>query len=343
MSDPATVGVDAVSSWSTEWREALPTRSADDQASLVERARRAVAELQAAAHRVEGEAGRALHRRPLHVTATGRLDISRDVPPAVALGPFAPGASWPVLVRLSSAYPLARPDLTPDQRGIAVRIAGGERRIDLLATTGEAHHARDGAAMIASLSAARHAVRGGVGGKVGALAALIGELGLRDALRMARTVSRAADHGVSLASLTFFSRAPFALGPFAVRYRFAARHAAEAGLRAGGGAALTDDLAERLRSGDVAWDFQLQGFTDRERTPLDDHRVAWASPWVPLGSLVLTGQGVVAETPIGFRPAPSWPDPSGPVLEPVGDLNALRAAAYEVSALGRDAADRGGA
>jgi catalase len=328
-----------IASWREDWRDALPVRTPDEQARLREEARRAVADLQAAARRVEGRAGRALHRRPLHVTAHARLEVSPDVPAPIALGPFVPGASWPALVRLSSAYPVSRSDSTPDQRGLAARIVDGARRLDLLATTGEAHHARDARAMIASLAAARAAVRGGLAGRLGALATLVRALGLADALRIARTVSRAAEAGASLASLTFFSRAPFGLGPFAVRYRFAPLAGVDPAIRTSGDDALGLDLAERRRAGEVAWHVQVQGFLDRERTPLDDHRTAWRSPWVTVGRLVLAAEVPAddGETPIGFRATPAWPDAGGPVLEPLGDLNALRAAAYAESARGRDA------
>jgi hypothetical protein len=94
------------------------------------------------------------------------------------------------------------------------------------------------------------------------------------------------------------------------------------------------DLEERRREGEVSWEFQVQGFLDRERTPLDDHRVAWRSPWLTVARLTLAGDEVVGEgdTAIGFRVTPDWPDERGAVFEPLGDLNALRAAAYAESA-----------
>jgi hypothetical protein len=330
-------GGTVVDSWSESWREALPRRTADEQARLRDAACRAVADLRAAAQQVEGRTGRALHRRALHVTTHARLEVAPDIPTRIALGPLTPGASWPAMVRFSNAYPLSRPDVVPDQRGLAVRVADGARRLDLLATTGEAHHARDGRAMIASLGAALAAMRGGIGGRIGALLTLVRALGPGDALRLARTVSGAADAGVSLAALTFYSRAPFGLGRFAVRYRFAPSPSADPALRAAADGGLGRDLEERRREGEVAWEFQVQGFLDRERTPLDDHRVAWRSPWLTVARLTLAREELAGggDTPIGFRVTPDWPDERGAVLEPLGDLNALRAAAYAESAGGR--------
>lgn len=337
MSVPGVRGT-VVGAWSTSWRDALPRRSADEQAGLVEAARRAVADLQAAARHVEGSSGRALHRRALHITAHARLEVSPDIPRPIALGPLIPGASWPAIVRFSSAYPLSRSDIVHDQRGLAVRVADGTRRLDLLATTGETHHARDGRAMIASLGAAVAAMRGGISGRLAALLTLVRALGPGDALRLARTVSRAAEAGVSLAALTFYSRAPFGLGDFAVRYRFAPSPSVDPALRVTAAGGLGRDLEERRRQGEVSWEFQVQGFLDRERTPLDDHRVAWRSPWLTVARLTLAREDVVGEgdATIGFRVTPDWPDEGGAVLEPLGDLNALRAAAYAESAAGRE-------
>jgi hypothetical protein len=191
--------------------------------------------------------------------------------------------------------------------------------------------------MIASLEAAASVARGGALGKLGALVTLIRAIGLGDALRMTKTISRAAEHGVSLAAMTFFSRAPFQLGAFAVRYRFAPDGDVDPTLREARddtGSQLADDLRRRLADGPVRWSFEVQGYLDPERTPLDDHRVAWQSPWVQLARLTVTDV-VALGTPLTLRAAPSWPASNGPVLEPLGDLNMLRGAAYEVSQRGR--------
>jgi len=322
-----------VASWGRDWREALPTRSPAEQSALLAEARRAVAGLQTAA-RGNGRPGHALHRKPLLETSSAVLEVSSAVPAPLQVGPFLPNATWPAAIRLSSAFPVARADGVPDQRGLGVHIVDHERRLDLLATTGEAHHARDATAMIASLDAAASAVRGGVLGKLGALATLVRAIGVSDALRLTKTVSRAAESGVSLAAMTFFSRAPFQLGDVAVRYRFAPAEGVDADVRATGEDALAADLRGRLGVGPVQWSFELQGYLDRVRTPMDDHRVAWQSPWVPLGRLTVTDVTPLG-APLALRVAPTWPASNGPLLEPLGDLNLLRGAAYEVSQRGR--------
>ena len=331
-----------VASWGHDWREALPVRSPAEQSALLAEARRAVARLQGAA-RGAGRPGHALHRKGLVETSNATLEIAAAVPQPLQIGPFLPNATWPVAVRLSSAFPVARRDDVPDQRGLGVHLVDHERRLDLLATTGEAHHARDARAMIASLDAAASAAGGATLGKVGALVTLIRAVGVRDALRLTKTVTRAAEAGVSLAAMTFYSRAPFQLGPFAVRYRFAplslradppTDEGAGGLLGSGGPDALADDFRARLARGPVRWSFDVQGYLDRERTPMDDHRVAWRSPWLAVAELVVAGVDALG-APLALRAAPTWPASNGPVLEPLGDLNMLRGAAYETSQRGR--------
>jgi len=338
-----------VAAWSPEWRASLPVRTSAEQAQLDHQVASAVRELQEAARR-GGTRGYALHRRGLLEHAPARFIVEATLPEPLVLGPFVPGSEWPAVVRFSSAFPLERPDAEPDQRGLAVRLEHGGQRLDFLATTGEAHHARDAEAMIASLHAAAAAARGGLLGRLAALGVLLRSIGLSDALRLAKTVSAAAQAGVSLAGLTYYSRAPFQLGAHAVRYRFRPRGVSDMAPRASGDNALTHDLVQRLRTGVVAWDFQLQGFLDPVRTPMDDHRVAWRSPWLTVARLELSGgeqmssaaNAAVMEAPkpagrapTGYSATPAWPDARGAVFEPLGDLNALRATAYAVSQAGR--------
>lgn len=322
-----------VASWSHDWRAAMPVRTPEERAALVSEARRVVSALQEAA-RDGGRPGHALHRKTIAESADATFDIARDVPAALQVGPFTPGASWPATVRLSSAFPLARSDEVPDQRGLGVRIADGGRRLDLLATTGEAHHARDARAMIASLGAAASAARGGVSGRIGALVTLVRAIGPRDGLRLVRTVSRAAQAGVSLAALTFYSRAPFQLGAFAVRYRFAPSGQVGATVRGAGADALAADLGQRLADGPLCWSFELQGYRDPASTPMDDHRVAWRSDWLPIATLTLRSL-TTHSARFALRATPAWPGATDPVLEPLGDLNMVRGAAYEASQTGR--------
>lgn len=326
-----------VASWGHNWRTALPVRTPAEQSALLAETREVIAQLQNAA-RTDGSAGRALHRKSILETDSATFEVAAMVPEQLQVGPFTPGAVWRAALRFSSAFPLPRPDEEADQRGLGVRIGDGVRRLDLLATTGEAHHARDAPAMLASLRAAAAASRGGVEGRLGALAILVRTLGPKDGLRMARTISRAAQSRVSLAAMTFYSRAPFRMGEFAVRYRFVPVGKVKETVRGSGPHALATDLRARLTEGALSWSFDLQGYLDARSTPMDDHRVAWRSPWLPTATLLVRGEGRSAP-PVALRAAPSWTPgaANGAVLDPLGDLNMLRGVAYEVSQTGRGA------
>ena len=69
---------------------------------------------------------------------------------------------------------------------------------------------------------------------------------------------------------------------------------------------------------------------------MDDHRVPWQSPWVPLATLMVRASDPLP-SPLELRATPSWPAARGAVLEPLGDLNALRGVAYETSQTGHTA------
>lgn len=255
--------------------------------------------------------------------------IRSDLPEEIAYGPFVQGASWQARLRFSSAFPTDRSDDVPDQRGLAASISDGTRRLDLLATTGSAHAARDAAAMVAMLRAAAAGARGSVVGRLRGLAILVRAAGVADGLRMARTISRQAIAGPGLSELTFYSRAPFQLGPWAVRYRFRG-HPAE-GVSGRGPDALGADLQSMLGEAAVEWHFELQGYIDSAATPIDDHRVEWDSPWLTAGRLVIPKRAPISAEDFRFSVEPRWPDPRGPVMVPIGSLNSLRSAAYAES------------
>jgi catalase len=335
---------ETVGRWRMDWAGDLPARTPEDQARLLRDVHRAIVELQEAA-RGSQPPERALHAHGIFATEGATLRVRGEIPPTLRLGPFVPGATWPALVRLSSAYPRAQSEEAADQRGLAVRITEGDRRLDLLGTTGEAHHASDAEAMVVSLRAAAVAARGRTGAQIRALAEILHHLGIADGLRMVRTIGKARDAGSSLAGLTFFSRAPFQLGNHAVRYRLAPPPGADPACHGSGRDALLRDLLLRLREGPIRWTLELQGYLDPRRTPMKDHRIPWDSPWLPVADLELAraeltpasarAQTVRLSERVAFRPDPEWDDALGPVLHPLGDLNIIRDVAYGAGSEGR--------
>lgn len=329
---------EAVNQWSTDWQRHLPKLDPARQAALIAEAGAAISKLQKLA---SNPPKRAFHAASPYATTTAELHIAADLPRALAGGFFEPGASYRAILRYSSAGSKVAGQDAPDQRGLAVRVVGPAGKVqDLLFTSGsEAHHARDAKAMIATLKAASAGM--GSAGKLGAVATLVWELGLRDGLRVVRTVSALTDSGQSFAQMPFFSRSPYQLAGYAVKHRMVPIEGAAAGLLGGEGpASLTRDLAERRREGAVRYRWEAHGFISSKETSLEDHREAWESPWAKLGELVLPVQPSASEAlamevaadldKLSFSPFVRWDEDT---LTPLGELNALRSA-YQASVAG---------
>ena len=324
-------------SWSADWRRHLPVIPPERQARLLAEASEIVSGLQAAAG-LRGQ--RALHARCPYATANATLRVAPDLPEALRGGMMIPGAVYPVIARYSNANSRVLPDRSPDQRGLALRVVGPDGQAqDLLGTSGNpAHHAKDGPAMLTSLHAALGMMRGG--SKVGALWTLVRGVGLGDARRMMRDVTTAQDHDTTLAALGFHSRAPFTLGPYAVKFSFLPIAGVAPALQGEGEQALTLDMVARLRAGPVVYRWVAHGFTTPTETPLDDHRVVWDRAPLDLGEVVLTqdaaltlAQAEAAATaihPLSYGTHTRW---DAQHFEPLGELNLLRAA-YQASAAG---------
>jgi hypothetical protein len=93
----------------------------------------------------------------------------------------------------------------------------------------------------------------------------------------------------SFATARFHSTVPVANGPYAVRYRFVPA----LGNGAPGPAGCSDygaEFAERLRTGALAWELQLQPLTREAKTPTEDATLAWPTPFVTVAHLSLPEQ-----------------------------------------------------
>jgi hypothetical protein len=105
-------------------------------------------------------------------------------------------------------------------------------------------------------------------------------------LRLARSVGRPF---AGFANETFYSAAPIACGPYAVRVRLvpaAANGAPDPAARDDWGA----DMARRLRRGPLAWTLELQPFVDERTTPIEDASVDWPTPYTAVARLTLPQQ-----------------------------------------------------
>ncbi|MDB5099331.1 MAG: catalase, partial [Cyanobacteria bacterium RYN_339] len=115
--------------------------------------------------------------------------------------------------------------------------------------------------------------------------------------------------------------------------------------RVHGAEELSQDLEQRLDQDAVRYVLQVQGYVDPKTTPLDDARETWNTPWVTVGELMLPRQSRVERAAgkkqtdaevdrLAYSIGNRWSDDPGS-LKGVGDINAIREAAYQASAEGR--------
>ena len=94
------------------------------------------------------------------------------------------------------------------------------------------------------------------------------------------------------ATESFFSAAPIANGPYAVRVRLRPQSTAPAGATTSDWAA---DLGAHLARGPIRYELQLQFYSDEKTTPIEDGAVDWAeadAPYVTVARLTIPQQSL---------------------------------------------------
>ena len=311
----------------TEWRDEIRYLGGSLKAeqALIARMEQDARSVVRASERANGKPMRALHARQLAGVRRAYLRIASRLPPDLQVGFLRPGAEYAAHVRLSSAESAAG-GTRSTQLGCAARIIIGPNTIhDLLMANAERHHARD--AWEASAAMWAFAGRGGPAG----LLRLASRLGPARALAIAgRLREQTADPVDSLASETWWSRAPYAFGKVALKFHLAPlapkprRRAARADLAA--------EFIARLKREDVRFDLRIQRYVDAARTPLNDASRSWLAPHETIAELVLPSQELRAEDEafvdrLVFNPF----NVSGTEFEPLGSMNRARSRVYAAS------------
>src|SRR5262249_28534229 len=133
-----------------------------------------------------------------------------------------------------------------------------------------------------------------VGGFFGALS----KLGVGRVTTILRTLLPGLTAPVaSLATEAYFSALPIQFGPYAIHYALRP-HAQDAPHARGGAHYLAEELGARLASGPLSWDFQVQFFVDKAKTPIEDASVLWReedAPMITLSRLTLPKQDISSE------------------------------------------------
>jgi hypothetical protein len=329
---------------STAWREVVdPGEEALVRRFLetIEAQQRAVADRDGAPPR------RGFHAK-LHVGAEARFRVLPGLPDHARHGVFNHPRTFDAVVRFSNGHFSVQPDATKDPRGIAIK---------LMDVTGPTLHPGDPHAATQDFLATSHSVTSTVRdirqfvafiesaahGKLQLPIRLARRVGVREALRIIGAVRRTVlkPDVPSMATEHYAGTAPIQFGPFAGKFTVRpAGGTAPAGTRTRTPDFLREELEDRLRAGDLRFDFVAQFFVDEARTPIEDTSVPWdprVAPFVKLAELRIPRCDVTADAAarqtsrkvdaLSFSPWHALAD-----HRPLGSVMRARRAAYEASA-----------
>lgn len=319
---------DVVAEPSTDWREVILPGEAERH----ERQGVAFAEMQG--HKDERfGTGRALHRKQI-AALRATLEVAGDLPAHAKQGIFSIASKYDVWIRLSNGGFNRAPDSTPDIRGFSIKILG---------VTGQA--ALGGEAVSQDFAMINHerfssptsedfttivTTGASTPGKI-----LLGLLKNPRLIPKLKHVQAALKEPFSgFATQDFFTAAPIAFGPYAVRVKLAAASTEVNPTASDDWAA---DIYQRLDQGPLSCDLQVQFFTDEQHTPIEDASVNWDAPYLTVGRLMIPRQH--ADAGFGEEVEAAKFDPWNALVDhrPLGEVMRARKVAYFASQQHRSA------
>ena len=289
---------------STDWRE-LPEN--DDQElfqgfarEIQEQQRQIAATTMSGAQTTPAVSAHALQRgfhAKLHAGVRAEFHVLAGLPVYAQFGLFRQPRIYPAIVRFSNGEPDRHPDRHKEPRGLAIKVIGvdGPKVVghedavtqDFLATSHSVTSAvRDAKQFIAFIRASRHRRR--------LPFELARHVGLREAARILTALTRTVLLSTvrSVATEEYAGTAPIKCGAYAMKFtvRPSDGTASAADPPLADPDFLRKELAERLRRGDLSFEFLLQFYVDDTRTPIEDTSVSWkatAAPFVHAARLVI--------------------------------------------------------
>lgn len=284
---------------SKDWKEKITP----DEAEVFEGFRQVMRGIQDSNSAKQGP-GRGLHRKGI-LALRAEFEVLDGLPAHARHGLFAKPARYEAWLRFSGGAPVIQPDSVKDVRGFAIKVLGvnGEGALgnptdcqDFLLIHLPAFAFPTPDIFVAVIQAR---IAGGL-----ALPKLLvkeyGLLGMVSQLkRLAKVMSRPF---TGFASTPFFSAAPFACGPYAVRMRLLPAIPGGALLR-------PDDLAQdfiaQLKQ-PLQFDVQLQFFVNEAQTPIEDASVDWpesVAPYLTVARLTVAPDAAQARSDKVFADA----------------------------------------
>lgn len=263
------------------------------------------------------------------------------------VGFLQPGSIYTSTLRLSNASGESNDDDSkPDLRGIALRIFTADGPQDFLMTNAEPHHARDAReAMIAIRAGVMKDIvadaipdffpgEEALSGALGALPYMVGHMGLAG-FRMASTLKKQMKLKVeSLATETFWSRAPIAIGAGtlpgiaqAVKFRLRPVVYKKAQTQIASPKSLEEELMQRLQLDDIRYLFEVQFYQDEITTPIEDSSVSWPTPFHPVAELIIPKGSVNQKEEVDALNFSPW-NVDASHFRPLGNMNRSRKKVY---------------
>jgi hypothetical protein len=320
-------------SFSEDWKESYLGGSPEAECKLIDKWSKWIHEIQQNLRRRNKVAiiKRAFHAKMLAGIANAEFRIVEGLPKHLQVGFYAPSAVYPAIIRFSNANGGIRSDTKGDFRGIAIRVATGQKTVtDYLATNGAASHARDARQFMVSARAV-------AGSRLLLLPRLLFGLGFIETFRMAITLRKGTKRRVnSLAAEQFWSRGSYKWGKCAVRFTIepiAGKAPQPPALPSAD--FLREELTKRLEKHSVTFDFKVQLYTG-EGTPLEDSSKVWNSEFIKVAELYIPQQNLNSATSrsddaiideIVFNPWNTTDD-----FRPLSSINRARNRVYQASA-----------
>lgn len=326
---------------STEWKEQIGEGEEARHAALASR----FIELQKRKSQQHGE-GRALHRKDV-LALRGRLTVRDRLPEHLAHGLFAkpgPDGGYEAWIRLSNGSADRQPDRRPDVRGFGLQVRGvsGDGALGSPTTVQEFAMIHFETFTFASSEAFAGVVLAASDGPIALLKHLIKQHGFFAGLREAGRLQASFGQPFrGFAVEPFFSAAPIACGPYAVKVRLlpATQPSAtdEKSAKEGWKAA----MGRHLAAGPLRYQLQLQAFVNERDTPIEDPRVRWLeeiAPFVTVADLEIPTQPIEGADVASFANdvEHSTFDPWA-AHRPLGEVMRARKATYFESQKGRGA------
>jgi hypothetical protein len=319
---------DVVGEPSTEWREVvLPEEK--------ERHERQAAQFAAMQSRKSEKygTGRALHRKQL-AALRARLDVPGDLPEYAKQGIFAIPNRYDAWIRLSNGGFSRAPDAVPDIRGFAIKVLGVRGPAAL---GGEAvsqdfaliNHERFSSATSDNFT---KVVTTGAGTRGQILLRVLKNPGMIPELKTVTAALKSPFSG--FATQDFFSAAPIAFGPYAVRVRLVA---ASSEVNQNAKDDWAGDVYERLIDNPLVRELQVQFFTDEATTPIEDASVVWPAPYVTVARLTIPRQKPDPAFDEEIETAKFDPWNALTAHRPLGEVMRARKVAYFASQQNRSA------